>query len=148
MADDFPITLIEKVNFAGAIASLVGLILTGIIYYRIRYIKKYYHGRIRLPELLERLIAKSTDINSKLNVTMPFDHLVFTPEIARLSGILKGVKNKVDRNISGNCQRLINKINKISKKAFVKNDIDYIYSDLQEIIESLDQHIKDTKLET
>lgn len=100
---------------AGNWSSIIGLILTIMIFINIKKIKGHYIFLARVPELIERLNTVASEISRKLNeqnfVLSDFYELLIDAETTLVT-----LKKKVSKDIRKDAIEIIKKINLITKR--------------------------------
>ena len=142
--------MIKNITFAdvGTIASILGLLLTILIFFLIRKIKSFYIFKIRVPGLSKRLQDIASSISSYLNYyessINSIDEAVATCEV-----VLKSLKGKLSGSIKKAIKALIKKIGNYqnSYDYKTKDNIWDIYISILKISEEIKELQEDYKWE-
>ncbi|HEB36124.1 hypothetical protein LCGC14_0953010 [marine sediment metagenome] len=140
--------MLKNITFTdfGTIASILGLILSILIFFFIRKIKSFYIFKIRVPGLSKRLQDIASSISSYLNdyesSINSIDEAVVTCEV-----VLKSLKGKLSGSIKKAIKDLIKKIDQNSYDYRTKDNIRDIYISILKISEEIKELQEDSKWE-
>ena len=142
------------VNDIASLSSIVGLIVTGFLLYEAKKLRDSFLMKARLPDIITTLKSIATNLSSIINSYDQSKGDILT-DLGRCRSILVNVKPKVSANIKKDIDDLIQKIRK--EKNFVlfkmsnissdytEDELWNIYTDIQTVIEGLDQHKQDLR---
>jgi len=142
---------ILNLNTLGALASIVGLLITLLILNEAKKIRRSFLQKIRIPEAYKTL-SEISRLLSTLISAWPGEKQQILKELARIRSILLNLKSKLDGDDKRQAESLIRKLG--YKKLFYrrqdlsklnKDDLWNIYSELIAIVELLKQTNNDIK---
>lgn len=138
-------SFIKGISFSdvGSSASILGMIITGLVFIGLRRIRKQFITKARIPELKKSLKSTTKGLSEALQ---SFDEP--EREIQTILSVCKStLKNLIDK-VHGNIRNDARNLLKMIKKQKSANDKDKaweIYNELQALIESLNHLQKDSK---
>lgn len=129
----------------GSGSSLLSLIVTVAVLLSVGRLKGHFVARVRLPELLQTLKEHTKDLNVSLK---DFESNIreIRAEIKRSVPTLKNVKKKVSREAGRDIGIILNKIAN-SKNPITRDEAWDIYSELQALILTVDNIVRDIQWE-
>lgn len=131
---------------AGNVASIIGFLLTVVVFFNLRSIKRFYVFKARAPELLERLIEQSSKIalyqNDFSNSFQEID-----VEVARVEITLKSLKQKLRGSVKASTGRVLKQLEKYNKQSKSSENLWHLYVDLQKLIAEVRELQSDLKWE-
>jgi len=132
---------------SGSIASIIGLVLTIVIFVRIRNVIRFYTFTARVPEIVSDLQTIASSISEYLN-DFENNMLRISKELARAQAKLQNLKKKIkDRQLKKLISKLIKTIKEYNPNLKDIRNIRQIYIELQKIISSVNELQKDHKWE-
>lgn len=133
----------EIFTHVGTASSIIGLILTGFVFYNVSSIKKKFLYQATMPELLKNLADLVQRLGALLNEFE--DNRREVPILfSRLKPLLQNLENKASNEQKGMIKNLFQQI----ERGIDSQDIDLmwkIYYDLQSLQESLRLKLEDDK---
>lgn len=139
---------IQNINLSdiGSVASIIGLLLTVVVFLNIRSIKRFYVFRARVPELLERLIEQSSKIstyqNDFVNSSQEIDIVVAQVEIT-----LKSLKQKLSGSVKSSVGKILKQLERLVNQSKTSANLWSLYIDLQKLIAEVQELQSDLKWE-
>ena len=140
----------DWLNFLAAISSIVGVLLSILVYREAKEIRRSFLRKARLPELIADL-GKTSKTLSKCLIDWPNEKRAGIKEIHVAVGLLENVEKKIPDEQR---KRIRTAIAKLSKRRLFKKEAvtdatedqawDY-YNELSAAITALEQLVKDTK---
>lgn len=134
----FVVANADNISFLGTIASIIGLGLSGYVFYTARRINQYIFYSKRLPQLLRKINDHASSISKLLNnFDGSFDEM--HNEITRCAANLKSLRKKVPRTQ----RKMINSLLtltasfSLSSRDMKKESVREVYSKLIYIIEDI-----------
>lgn len=136
-----PLTLSDL----GSIASLISLVLTGIIYWNVRDIRRGVLYKARAPELRAALGQQKSSLNTYLT-NFPSSSVDYHRQLPALESILLALEDKVG-GLWSKHRRSVRDVRKLvaQQRAMSPNEggAEEIYSQLTFLIETLEQDWRD-----
>jgi len=144
----------DVLSWAADVGSLLGLVITCLVWRQTRALKKAFVLRARLPELSTALRAISSDLLKHLQDSSP-DAQGLDAAIARLNALLANLSQKVDGSLHRMIQTLLGKSGGkrsklLSWRGSGRSGVSVeqawgVYGDVQGLLEALNQAAKDSK---
>ena len=140
------IDFLHKVTFSdiGNAASILGLLLTVLVFIGLRSIKRSYIFTARVPELLKKLVAHASSIaayqkdfsNSQQEIQL---------ELAGTEIVLKSLRRKVSRSTRGSVRRVLKVVKDSNGPNQSHDNVWTIYVEMQKLIIEVQELQSDLK---
>lgn len=137
----------------GAIASMLGLILTVAVFLRLRRIQRLFSRRARLPELTEAIGDMARDLLGQLRDPVDLGTTAM-PVLARCESVLKSLSPQLEGNdrdtvfgLEAQIARFLRSRLFAKRRPLTRNDAWDLYVALEGIAERLAQIQKDDRWE-
>lgn len=142
MSSDYPILFTRL----GSISSIIGLLLTILIFYRLRRIHRNFLFQARIPDLKRKIKQHRSKLSTFLNT---YDDSVdqIEIELKKCQSNLGSLKPKVERSLRGQIKRIVRHIKNISRSSShpSKEEIRIVYRSLVFIEQELENLSEDIK---
>jgi len=130
----------------GNSASILGLLLTILIFINLWTIKRFYIFTARVPELLKKLCKHSGAI-AEYHKDFSNSHREIDLELAGIEIILKSLKGKVIRKTKSSVNRVIKCVRNYNRIGQSQKDLWAIYVEIQKLITEIEELQSDLKWE-
>lgn len=142
MSNDSPILFTRL----GSISSIIGLLLTIFILYKLRRIHRNFLFQARFPDLKRKITRHRSNL-SKLLTTYDGSADQVEIELRKCQSNLCSLKRKVARSLRGDIKRLVKHIKNISRSSShpSKEEIRKVYISLVFIEQELENFSEDIK---
>jgi hypothetical protein len=135
----------------GTISSFIGLFVTIFLLIEAQKIRKSFLRRARLPTITRELSKTTSDISTSLKVWSK-DKNSALEQFAKIKGLLENIKQKLPSEEKKQINGLLNKLQPKRYWLFKSNiselteDMAWdLYTDLNTVVTSLEQLVKDSK---
>jgi hypothetical protein len=134
------------INEIAGLTSIIGFVLTIFVFFNVRNIRNYYKKRIRLPQLLEKILQNTKTISEYLN-DFPGNSNFIAIELGKTESNLKTLQQHCNQYIKSECKKVIKEIKGTTKKEITEDKIRLIHVALHKIIESTNNFQEDLNWE-
>ncbi len=118
----------------GSVASVVGLVLTGIVFHRVAAIRRHFLFKARIPDLLSSLAKHSKALSDAL-ASFDRDSRACDEAIERTAATLRNLQSKLASSDQRQLCQALDKIRRHSRPV-LKDEAWGTYVDIQGILES------------
>lgn len=130
----------------GSAASILGFLLTIIIFLTLRSIRRFYVFTARMPELLKKLINHASKIaeyqkefsNSQQEIEL---------ELAKTEVVLNSLKKKVSRQTKSAVNSMLKTVNTYNNSSNDSDSLWAVYVEIQKLITEIHELQSDLKWE-
>jgi hypothetical protein len=130
----------------GTVSSIIGLLLTVIVFINIRKIKNFYLFRARVPELIDKLSVHSSNIASYQYESS--DSLQNIPlELAKAEVVLQSLEKKLKGQTRISVQELLKIVREFDVSNNTRDDLWNIYVGMMKVIEQIKDIQEDLRWE-
>ena len=103
----------EKLSIAGDVSSILGLLMTFWVIYKLRSIRLHFLFQARLPTLKKKVSNHRAELSKLLN-SYPSSIPDIETELQKCSANLQSLKSKLRRNQGANVRKLLKSIKDLS----------------------------------
>ena len=128
----------------GNIASIIALLLTIVIFFNLRNIKRFYSFTARVPELLEKMGKHAGQISS-YQQDFSNSSREIELELGKAEIVLKALKNKVSRGTKSSVKRVLKAIEYYGRTEKDPDKLWTVYVEIQKLIEEFQELQSDSK---
>jgi predicted PurR-regulated permease PerM len=129
----------------GSVASILGFLLTILIFLSLRIIRRFYVFIARVPELLSKLIEHAGEI-SKYQKEFSDSQQEIELELSKAEVVLKSLKKKVGRQTKSSINKVLKTVKTYNNNSF--NDskrLWKVYVKIQILIDEINELQSDNK---
>ena len=130
----------------GSAASILGFLLTIIIFLTLRSIRRFYVFTARVPELLKKLINHASKI-SEYQKEFSNSQQEIELELAKTEVVLNSLKKKVSRQTKSAVNSMLKTVKSYNNSSNDSNSLWAVYVEIQKLITEIQELQSDLKWE-
>jgi len=130
----------------GSFASIISLVLTVIVFFNLRSIKRFYVFKARAPELLNKLIKQASNISSYQSDFLDSRHEIDL-EIVQIEINLKSLEKKLPGSLKSSVKRVLKQLKRYDNQDNKPDSLWQFYIDLQKLIAEIHEFQSDLNWE-
>ena len=140
------INFFQNITFADIsnAASILGLLLTILVFINLRSIKRSYIFTARAPELLEKLVKHGSNLSAYLK-DFSNSRQEIELELAGAEIVLKSLRSKVGRRAKGSVKRVLKIVKSSNGTNHTQDSLWTIYLEMQKLITEIQELQSDLK---